>query len=277
VSVGFRKITASTVPPGWLAAHPPVEIGVRTESSSAISRARIIYNRLVSEATQVHEPLVTTPAYNNVDSANTNFTPDAPALASMNVWQEWYLAQYRNLSEHPSLSTGILMKEPILSEQYCTFVRLAFSTFYSTFYVHSHATSFVVLDPAQPIYSAPSDSFDGYESFETPNWDGYNAQSITKETVQAARRLLGLIPGDFPEPDIAPGSDGGIGFEWVFENSSIRKLFIDIGPGATWSAYWRLASGARGNSPRQPINAEIPEKVAEIFHQLGVVDASGRW
>ena len=115
------------------------------------------------------------------------------------------------------------------------------------------------------------------KAFEIANWDGYDAHAVTKETVQAARRLLGLIPRDFPDPDIAPGSDGGIGFEWVLENSSIRKLFIDVGPGATWSAYWRLASGARGNSPRQPIDPETHEKVAAIFHQLGVIDASGRW
>ena len=276
MSVEFREITASTAPPDWLVAHPPVEIGIRTERSSPISRARIIYNLLVSEAAQVDEALVTTPVYNNVDSTNTFFMPDTLTLASMNVLQEWYLAQYR---KHPSLPTGALayMKGPILSEQYCTFVRLAFSTFYNTFYVHSHATSFVILDPAQPIYNAPSDPFEGYESFETANWDGYDAQPITKETVQAARRLLGLIPRHFPEPDIAPGSDGGIGFEWVLENSSICKLFIDIGPGVTWSAYWRLASGSKGNSPRQPISAETPKKVAEIFHQLGVIDASGRW
>jgi hypothetical protein len=277
VSVEFREVTASTFPPDWLAAHTPVEIGVRTEPSSLISRARVIYSRLESDARQVHEAPLTTPVYNNVDSTNAFFTPDALTLASMNVLQERYLAQY--LCKHPSLSIGALayLKEPISSDQYCTFVRLTFSTLYRTFYVHSHATSFVILDPAQPIYKAPSDPFEGYESFEIPNWDGYDAHPVTKETVQAARRLLGLIPRDFPDPDIAPGSDGGIGFEWVLENSSIRKLFIDIGPGATWSAYWRLASGARGNSPRQPIDSETHKKVAAIFHQLGVIDASGRW
>jgi hypothetical protein len=280
VSVEFREVTASTFPPGWLAAHTHVEIGVRTEPSSLISRARVIYSRLESDTRQVHEAPSTTPVfYNNVDSTNAFFMPDALTLASMNVLQERYLEQYRNLCKHASLSTGALvyLKEPVSSDQYCTFVRLAFSKVYSTFYVHSHATSFVILDPAQPIYNASSDPFEGYESFEIPNWDGYDAHAVTKETVQAARRLLGLIPRDFPDPDIAPGSDGGIGFEWVLENSSIRKLFVDIGPGATWSAYWRLASGAKGNSPRQPIDSETQKKVAAIFNQLGVIDASGRW
>lgn len=277
MTVAFREITGGTAPENqWLAAHTPIESRIGAEQSSTISAVRFMYNLLVSESTHVPEAPVTALVCNNVGGIANVFMPDTlPQI--YNVWLECQLAKYRNQSKPspPLMRALTYTTDSILSDHYCTFTRLFFPAS-TTFYVYSHSTSFVLFDPAQP-YSVPSDPFEGYENFESPNWDGYDAQPVTKETVQAARRLLGLIPRDFPDPDIAPGSDGGIGFEWVLENSSIRKLFIDIGPGATWSAYWRLASGAKGNSPRRPMDSETPQKVAAIFHQLGVINASSRW
>jgi hypothetical protein len=120
------------------------------------------------------------------------------------------------------------------------------------------------------------DLFEGYELYEYSDWDGYGAEPITKETVRAARQILAILPKHFPPPDIAPGADGGIGFEWAFQNGSIRKIFIDIGPGNTWSAYWRLLSGDKGNVPRLDIDASTPQRIDAMFSRLGVVDGSVR-
>jgi hypothetical protein len=120
------------------------------------------------------------------------------------------------------------------------------------------------------------DPFDGYAVYERADWDGYGAEPISKETVRAARKILTLLPKHFPNPDIAPGADGGVGFEWVFQNSSIRKIFIDVGPGKTWSAYWRLSSGEKGNVPRMSIDDTTPYKIDGMFSRLGVVDGSVR-
>jgi hypothetical protein len=120
------------------------------------------------------------------------------------------------------------------------------------------------------------DSFDGYDNYEVADWDGYGAEAITRETVRAAREMLGFIPKNFPEPEIAPGADGSIGFEWIPGDSSIRKLFIDVGPGSTWTAYWRLASGEKGSIPRQVIDSTTSRLVEIMFLRLGVVDVTGR-
>jgi hypothetical protein len=78
-----------------------------------------------------------------------------------------------------------------------------------------------------PIFS---DRFTEYEAYHVPSWDGYGAEPILPETVRAARSLSRLLPPEAPEPDIAPGGDGTIGFEWY---SSIGRewILVDVGPG----------------------------------------------
>jgi hypothetical protein len=76
------------------------------------------------------------------------------------------------------------------------------------------------------------DEFSGYELYKVPDWDGYGAEPITSETVQAARSFKLLLPMDAPQPDIAPGGDGTIGFEWRSGSPGMRSLIlVDIGPG----------------------------------------------
>lgn len=44
-----------------------------------------------------------------------------------------------------------------------------------------------------------------------PNWDGYGAESIGLTVVDMAKTIVEALKGS---PDIAPGGDGSIGFEW---------------------------------------------------------------
>jgi hypothetical protein len=78
-----------------------------------------------------------------------------------------------------------------------------------------------------------TDEFSAYEDYDFPDWDGSNAAPITLETVNAARRLRNLLPRSVPSPDIAPGGDGTIGFEW---RSGQEITFIEVGPGKTVKA-----------------------------------------
>jgi hypothetical protein len=52
------------------------------------------------------------------------------------------------------------------------------------------------------------------------------------------------MPDTLGKPDAAPAGDGTIALEWVpDQHYSLAKLFLDIGPGETWCAYWRLRNG----------------------------------
>jgi hypothetical protein len=80
--------------------------------------------------------------------------------------------------------------------------------------------------------------------YMSPDWDGFGAIAISLDTIENARRLLDLSDPSLPTPDIAPGADGTIGFEWIFEGRPIKKVYIDVGPGDRFRAYRRLSSGA---------------------------------
>jgi hypothetical protein len=114
----------------------------------------------------------------------------------------------------------------------------------------------------------PDDPLDSFAAYRNRNWDGFDAEPITSETVAVARRLASLIPPVFGEADIAPGADGTIGFEWHPETGPIRKLYIDIGPGTQWRAYWEHRSGASNRVPDQRVDTQYRATIKSFFEGL---------
>lgn len=53
-----------------------------------------------------------------------------------------------------------------------------------------------------------------YDECSAENWDGYDAQPISREAYFEASKLLRILPNSFPMPDILPEPGGGIGLEW---------------------------------------------------------------
>lgn len=104
-----------------------------------------------------------------------------------------------------------------------------------------------------------SDRFASFQKYTKSNWDGYGADPISKETMIAASDFLNFTEGLLDEPEIAPGSDGTIGFEWLYSSGPLAKLFIDIGVGRRWTVYWRKRDGTKGNRVGQPINKDVIE------------------
>ena len=121
-------------------------------------------------------------------------------------------------------------------------------------------TNLAIADNADPLA--------GYERYASPNWDGFDAEPVTRATLASARRFLRLLPDTFGAPDIAPGADGTIGLEWSFTDRPLRKLFIDIGPGNFWSGYWRLASGERETIPQRQIDEDTGPALIALFEKL---------
>jgi hypothetical protein len=119
----------------------------------------------------------------------------------------------------------------------------------------------------------------GYEAYSVENWDGYDASPITPETLAAARAILKALPKKaFGEPECSPGADGSIGLEWIMDRGPVRKLFIDIGPGRTWKAYWRFANGQTDTIPRKRISLGTIRELTTLFERLGCVnDALEGW
>jgi hypothetical protein len=122
---------------------------------------------------------------------------------------------------------------------------------------------------AHALSSDPrADILSGFDGYKTADWDGYGAEPISQETIDAAREFLTLIPNTLGDPEIAPGADGTVDLEWVLRDGALRKLFIDIGPGRLWTAYWRRELGEKRTLPRQRIDEHTPEHLAKLFSDL---------
>ena len=109
-----------------------------------------------------------------------------------------------------------------------------------------------------------------YDTFEEPNWDGHDAQPITKETLAYARRIARLLPDTLGAPDIAPSADGSIGLEWVPDHGPLTKLFMDIGPGAQWHAYWQRDNGDIGRVSGAEIQPHTRTILRNLFAELSM-------
>jgi len=114
----------------------------------------------------------------------------------------------------------------------------------------------------------PPDPLSDYTQYSDPNWDGLWGRAITPKTLNCAREFLRILPGTLGEPAIAPGADGIIALEWVFREGPLRKLFIDIGPGDVWSAYYRRANGGKQTFPHQRIAKDTKAILAKLFDDL---------
>jgi hypothetical protein len=91
------------------------------------------------------------------------------------------------------------------------------------------------------------DPFEGFEQYSEPNWDGFDALPILSRTIADARKLYRFIEPDLrrlKRPNIAPGSDGNIGFEWYYRGGEIKKIFIEVQPQGKVRGYCVRASGA---------------------------------
>jgi hypothetical protein len=107
-----------------------------------------------------------------------------------------------------------------------------------------------------------------YEKLTEKNWDGYGAEPISKETIAYARRLLRIMPVVFGPPDISPGADGSIALEWHPTTGSVRKLFLDIGPGEEWSAYWKRRTGEFQRMPGYGFGDATKRILQSLFDDL---------
>jgi len=66
-----------------------------------------------------------------------------------------------------------------------------------------------------------------------PGWDGSNAQPITEDAVMAALEVLNDIALErAPLPDISPGIDGGLLFEWRRDGFEL-EVWVDAAGAVT--------------------------------------------
>lgn len=122
--------------------------------------------------------------------------------------------------------------------------------------------------PSAGIYKPVRDEFSDYELYSFEGWDGFSAAPITLDTVRAARVFARRLPLEAPRPDIAPGADGTIGFEWNLDRGKGSELiFVEVGPDMTIRAY-REQGGRRREWPARLATIGAYTIAKELFERI---------
>jgi hypothetical protein len=81
---------------------------------------------------------------------------------------------------------------------------------------------------------------------------------------------MAVMPQTLGTPDVAPAADGTIALEWVPDDTThkLDKLFLDIGPGEVWRAYWTLSTGEFGRLPQTGFSDETKTILKNLFIDL---------
>jgi hypothetical protein len=135
---------------------------------------------------------------------------------------------------------------------------------------HIKAANFLMVPHHGLLVDIPHDLLEGYEQYQIEDWDGHGAEAITGATLAYARRLMHIMPTKLGHPDAAPAADGSIALEWVPEDTThkLDKLFLDIGPGEEWRAYWQLRAGEFGRLPHAGFSDETKTVLKSLFNDL---------
>jgi hypothetical protein len=113
------------------------------------------------------------------------------------------------------------------------------------------------------------DPLASYEKYANANWDAEGAEPITSATLLYARLIMGVLPTTLGQPDVAPAADGSIALEWVPEqHHKLDRLFLDIGPGEVWRAYWMLRDGTYGRLPGEGYSNDTRPMLRKLFDEL---------
>ncbi|WP_431014532.1 hypothetical protein [Bradyrhizobium pachyrhizi] len=155
----------------------------------------------------------------------------------------------------------------LLSEARKTTSEIAVSIIYSA---HADIKPSNLVRYADAFAHTVPDLLHGYEEYGVANWDGYGADPITAATLAYARRLMKIIPTSLGAPDAAPAGDGSIALEWVPEDPThkLDRLFLDIGPGEVWRAYWTLRTGEFYRVTHDGLSDETTAVLKGIFQDL---------
>ncbi len=98
------------------------------------------------------------------------------------------------------LSEEFLNTSPLFFRQHATFsimegtqLRQAYATLlnYHTVSTETDLLTFVHAFLGEPVVDDP---LDGYEQYNRPNWDGFDAEPITSETLRYARQIVEILP-----------------------------------------------------------------------------------
>ena len=103
-----------------------------------------------------------------------------------------------------------------------------------------------------------------FDECQKPNWDGYQAAPVTRETYREAYQFLEQLPHGVRPPSVGVEPDGHITFEW-YKNPS-QLLSVSVGPDGM--IYFAALIGKQRRSGAGPVSADLVENLVWLISSV---------
>ena len=102
------------------------------------------------------------------------------------------------------------------------------------------------------------------EECDAPNWDGYGAAPVAKQTYAHARSFLDALPIGTPVPTVGAEPDGHLTFEWY--ESPRRLLSVSVSPEG--ELHYAALIGPAKAYGTEPFAREAPQAILDLIRRV---------
>ena len=102
------------------------------------------------------------------------------------------------------------------------------------------------------------------EQCSAPDWDGYGAEPVRKQTIWSAYRFLEGLPTGTLAPTIGAEPDGHITFEW--HRSPRRTLSVSLSPDDY--LHYSALLGPNKYYGTEAFFGELPKSILDLIHRV---------
>lgn len=97
-----------------------------------------------------------------------------------------------------------------------------------------------------------------------PNWDGYDAAAVLKETFMLATKFLSALPLGMPVPSIGAEPDGDITLEWY--RTPRNTLSVSVSPSRV--LHYAALLGPSNRYGSEPFGGDVPDIILDLIYQV---------
>lgn len=97
------------------------------------------------------------------------------------------------------------------------------------------------------------------------DWDGYAGIAVSMDAYHAAKRFIGCLPVDIPQPELTADPDGHVTFEWW--QSSRYTLLVSVRPDDTLD-YAALIGASKAHGAELWLGLELPAILALLIQRV---------
>ena|SRR5437870_591447 len=123
-------------------------------------------------------------------------------------------------------------------------------------------------DPPAPDMTVAADELSRLaHECANPNWDGYGAAPVARETYLQARAFLDVLPLTTPVPSVGAEPDGHITLEWY--SSPRHLLSISVSPEG--DLHYAALIGPAKAYGTEPFHGDVPHSLLDLIRRVSTI------